>query len=233
MASRFSRRTVLLAAGALAVPARAAQAVPASFDHMLLGCGDLDQGIDFVERRVGVRAAIGGVHPGRGSRNALLALGERRYLEIIAPDPAQPRSSDVRQLYKIESPRLIGWVVHVDDMDELARKLTAANVPFKPPTPGSQKRPSGELLRWKLLYLADDQGGLLPFFIEWDKQSPHPSLDAPKGCLLDRFDLGSPQPDALRAAVSRLQLDVGVVKAPQPAIHAKLTGPTGTLSLPA
>jgi extradiol dioxygenase family protein len=232
MTSRLSRRTLLFAAGALAVPARAAPAVPESFDHMLLGCGDLDQGIEFVERRVGVRAAMGGVHPGRGSRNALLSFGERRYLEIIAPDPAQPRSSDVRQLYKIESPRLIGWVSHVDDMDALARKLTAANVPFKPPTPGSRKRPSGELLRWKLLYLSDDQGGLLPFFIEWDKQSPHPSIDAPKGCRLVQFQLASPQPDALRATVSRLQLDVAVVNAPQPAIHAKLTGPKGTLSLP-
>jgi extradiol dioxygenase family protein len=223
---------LLFAAGALAVPARAGPAVPESFDHMLLGCSDLDQGIELVERRVGVRAAMGGVHPGRGSRNALLSFGERRYLEIIAPDPAQPRSSDVRQLYKIESPRLIGWVSHVDDIDALARKLTAANVPFKPPVPGSRKRPSGELLRWKLLYLNDDQGGLLPFFIEWDKQSPHPSIDAPKGCRLDAFELKSPQADALRATVSRLQLGVNVSNAPQPAIHAKLTGPKGTLSLP-
>ena len=233
MASRMSRRTVLLAAGALAVPARAAQAVPASFDHMLLGCGDLDQGIDFVERRVGVRAAMGGVHPGRGSRNALLSFGERRYLEIIAPDPAQPRESDVRQLYKIESPRLIGWVVHVDDMDTLARNLTAADVPFKPPTPGSRKRPSGELLRWKLLYLRDDQHGLLPFFIEWDKESPHPSLDAPKGCRLEAFGLQSPQPEALRGVVSHLRLDVQVSQGPSEAIQAKFTGPKGTLSLPA
>src|SRR5438874_9945415 len=185
MANRMSRRTVLLATGALAVPSRAAPAVPGSFDHMLLGCGDLDQGIDFVERRLGVRAGIGGVHPGRGSRNALLSLGERQYLEIIAPDPAQPRSADVRQLYKIEAPRLIGWASHVDDMDALARKLTGANVAFEPPKPGSRKRPSGQLLRWKALTLRDDQGGLLPFFIEWDKESPHPSTDAPGGCRLE------------------------------------------------
>src|SRR5207248_10803656 len=134
---------ILALAGALALRARDAGAsgVPGPFDHMLLGCGDLDKGIEFVERHLGVRAAFGGVHPGRGSRNALLSLGERRYLEIIAPDPQQPRSADVRQLYKIESPRLIGWAAHVDDMDEVARRLTAAGIAFNPPTPGARQRP--------------------------------------------------------------------------------------------
>lgn len=232
MTHRLSRRSFLIASGALALPARAAPAVPGAFDHMLLGCGDLDKGIDFVERRTGIRAALGGVHPGRGSRNALLSLGERRYLEIIAPDPAQPRSADVRQLYRIESPRLIGWAAHVDDMGALVQKLSAARVELKPVLAGSRKRPSGQMLTWKALSLRDDQGGLLPFFIEWGKDSPHPSKDAPAGGRLDRFELASPQPAELRATVSRLGLDASVSAAGKPALRAALTGPKGTLDLP-
>jgi len=70
---------------------------------MLLGCGDLEKGIAFVEQKLGCRPASRRA-PRRGSRNALLSLGERRYLEVIAPDPAQPRSADVRGLYQLDAP---------------------------------------------------------------------------------------------------------------------------------
>ena len=63
----------------------ASDKVPQSLDHVILGCNDLDAGIDYVFERTGVRAALGGVHPGAGTRNALLSLGTLRYLKSSPP----------------------------------------------------------------------------------------------------------------------------------------------------
>ena len=137
-------------------------------DHILLGCNDLQRGIDFVERHTGVRAAFGGAHPGRGTQNALLSLGVRRYLEIIAPDPQQIASPFElpAKLKKLSEPRLVGWAAHPGDLQVLAADLAKAGIAAEGPTSGSRKRPDGSLLHWKMLNLKDDANGLLPFFIE-------------------------------------------------------------------
>jgi hypothetical protein len=233
MASGISRRTLLAAAGALALPrAVHAAAIPRSFDHVQLGCNDLDKGIAFVEAKTGVKAAFGGVHPGRGSRNALLKLGERRYLEILAPDPAQDRSNDVRGLYKIESPRLLEWAAHVDDLEPLIRAVAAAHMESKPVFPGSRKRPDGKVLRWRALTLKDNRGGLLPFFIEWSADSAHPASDSPAGCELTSFAVIDPDPKSLRATFGTLQLeDVQLEGGPRPRLRAVIKGPKGTLEI--
>ena len=212
----LSRKLFLaITGGALAAPAFSWGAptlpdVPVALDHILLGCSDLDKGIDFVERNTGVRAAFGGVHPGRGTRNALLSLGEKHYLEVIAPDPAQPGAHDPSGLQKLTEPRLIGWAAHPGDLNEFAARLRGAGIAFDGPTPGARKRADGRLLQWKTLNLHDDQGGLLPFFIEWSTGTVHPSADAPSCCENSQFQLVTPFPAALAKTTNQLGLEVAI-----------------------
>ena len=213
--------------------------VPSMLDHILLGCSNLQAGIAFVEQHTGVRAAFGGVHPGRGTQNALLSLvastaqGAGRYLEIIAPDPQQSGGTSplLDKLRQLPEPRLVGWAAHLrSDIAAYADKLKQAGIEATGPTPGSRKRPDGKELRWQTLTLKDDANGLLPFFIQWSADSVHPSADAPAGCQLLRFELLTPDPSALAKLTAQLSLEAPIAKAPAPQLHAVIQGPKGTLS---
>lgn len=226
----LTRRSFLALTGAvLAAPSVSWGAVemPTVLDHILLGCNNLDLGIAFVEKHTGVRAAFGGVHPGRGTRNALLSLGEKHYLEIIAPDPQQSGAPDHYGLAKLIEPRLVTWAAHPGDLNEFAIRLRAANLAFDGPSTGSRKRPDGRLLQWKTLNLKDDQSGLLPFFIEWSADTVHPSVDAPSGCHIVRFSLSAPGDAALTHLCAELDLDVPVDHSGKPRLYARISGPDG------
>jgi catechol 2,3-dioxygenase-like lactoylglutathione lyase family enzyme len=232
----LSRRAFLAvtAGAAIATPISwGTEEVPSLLDHILLGCSDLDRGIAFVEEHTAVRAAFGGVHPGRGTQNALLSLGERRYLEIIAPDPKQASVQQYSAIAKLKEPRLIGWAAHRDDLDQFAARLRQEGIEFEGPQPGLRQRPDGKLLRWKALRLKDDHGGLLPFFIEWSKDSIHPSVDAPKGCTLQHFEVNTPETEDLLHAASRVELDLSTLSSTtnEPSLRATVAGPKGEFTI--
>src|SRR5229473_2399085 len=235
----ISRRSFLaLTGGAIVSPsvAWAADAeedddVPALLDHILLGCNDLDKGIEFVQEGTGILPAIGGVHPGRGTRNALLSLGERRYLEIIARDPAQSEIVHYPQLRSMTDPRLIGWAVHPPDIAAIAKQLRENKIAFTGPDDGSRKRPDGRVLTWKTVNLADDHHGLLPFFIEWSADTVHPSKDAPEKCRLEYFEIMSADPDELSATMKRMGLDLAIQRSDKSRLRALISGPKGDLGI--
>jgi hypothetical protein len=205
-------------------------------DHIILGCSDLDHGIAFVEERTGTRAIFGGVHPGRGTRNALLALGGRRYLEIMAPDPSQNKiqslaGRDISFLTALNVPRLIWWAEYTSDIEALAKRLRQSGIPFEGPVAGSRGRPDGRVLNWKTLNFEDNRQGLLPFFIEWSSGSVHPSEDAPSGCHVEGFGIVDPNPEELFKTVQQLDLEVLIVHGKESQLHASIAGPMGKFEI--
>jgi hypothetical protein len=202
-------------------------------DHLVYAVPDLDAAVADLERRLGVGASPGGQHPGRGTRNALIALGPDSYLEILAPDPAQPAPAAGRW-FGVDPkapPRLAGWAAKGADLPRVAAAAAARGVAIGPVVAGSRQRPDGVALTWSLT----DPGvsaalSLVPFFIDWGK-SPHPAANAARGPVLESLRGEHPRPDLAREPLAALGLDLPVDKGPRPALVATLRTVSGVVEL--
>ncbi len=94
-------------------------------DHIVIASATLDDGIDWVEKQLGARPAPGGQHLAMGTHNALLKLGPRTYLEVIAIDPSGTAPARSRwfaldepemQALLAAGPRLITWAVRSESL---------------------------------------------------------------------------------------------------------------------
>lgn len=182
-------------------------------DHVILGVNDLQKGIEEFERLTGVRAEFGGAHPGRGTQNALVSLGESHYLEILAPNPADGASKEwIEGLGSLTALTPVGWAARSQDLEALRSSLKGQGIETGEVTPGARDRPDGSRLAWKTLGFAEPAHPLLPFFIQWDPATAHPSATSPGGCRLTGFALQDPMPEPLRKTLRSAGLAVEVAE---------------------
>jgi hypothetical protein len=218
-------------------PSHAERGDPAAsaVDHLLLGVGDLDHGIAWVEKTTGVKAVVGGSHPGVGTRNALVSLGGRRYLEIIAPDPDQADYKFRIDVRKLGEPRLITWAAGTTDIRAIAKRALDAGSETFGPQEGSRARPDGKLLRWKTFGVMNEFGASgvepIPFFIEWAPDSLHPSQDSPKGCALRALEIEHPNSAGVTALLAKLGIEAKVKPGERVRLTATLRTPNGSVRL--
>lgn len=203
-----------------------------SVDHLIVGSPDLEAGIRYVERQTGVRAVYGGKHPTMGTHNALLSLGNRMYLEILAPDPDAPQVTGMLSGVKnLKQPWLFTWAAATSQIELTEERLRKAGFRTSGVKPGSRKRPDGIVLRWKSLKLPQFTDPAVPFFIEWDSDSRHPSEDSPAGCTLESFVIAHPKAAELRGIFDALGIQVEVKEADHLQFAAGIRTPTGTMTL--
>ena len=178
-------------------------------DHLVYAVPSLPAAVTDVEERFGVRAQAGGRHIGLGTRNALLALGDQTYLEIIAADPGQPEPAKPRPfgVDNISHGRLAAWALACDDID------------------GQRTTPIGTVLRWRLT-VKQMAGGLAPFLISWG-DTEHPARSAPRGLTLEAFHIEHPDPPSLAPLLTALGADVEIKPTAGAALVARLSGPNG------
>ena len=165
-------------------------------DHLSYAAGP--DGLESTARRIGALLGRefldGGVHPRFGTRNMVLPLADRTYLESV--EVLDHPASDKAPFGQAGRARSAlgggwrGWAVEVDDIAVPEQRLGRAAAQ------GSRHRPDGVELRWKQIgingLMADPQ---LPFFIQWEVEPDlHPSTGADDSLDLACLEIaGDPQ----------------------------------------
>ena len=198
-------------------------------DHIMYAVPDLEDSMAEIASITGIVPSNGGVHPGNGTRNALLGLSDSSYLEIIGPDKKQNLENTLGELLVSKNTSGIrAWAVAVSDLALVADVAQDLGFRVRERKEMSRKTPEGSLLEWELLFL--DGGPLLPFFIDW-KGSEHPARKAPSGCGLSELSISAEEPKVYQELFNKLQLEVSISEG-VPAISAIIRSPKGDWSLP-
>ena len=192
-------------------------------DHLSYAAGP--DGLAGTAQRIGgllgKSFADGGMHPRFGTRNMILPLADHTYLEVVevldhpASDKA-PFGQAVRARSALGGGWL-GWVVAVDDIETVERRLGRESAP------GNRYLPDGTELRWKQIgvngLLSDPQ---LPFFVQWlSDDALHPSTGGSDEWSLHALEIaGDP---------GRVSEWLGVtVEAPLEDVKVEWVAPNGT-----
>jgi hypothetical protein len=208
-----------------------------AFDHLAVSAATLEEGIAWVEERLGVRVPPGGRHAIMSTHNAVMSLGDGVYLEIIATDPAAgpaecPRwfaldDPFMRERLMSNGPMLATWITRSSD---LAATKAAARADI-----GEIRQMSRGDLRWRIGVRPDGSmpmAGLHPICIEWP---PGPHVSTRMQDLGFRFaglTLRSGAPVELQAALDAIGAghlaEVRPMKRGSPGLEARIRRPDGS-----
>jgi hypothetical protein len=194
-------------------------------DHLLVATAGLDAAAA-AAGRLGLPVAGGGRHPGWGTANRIVPLGEA-YLELIAVvDPAEAPSSPFGRWVAAAPPGPMGWAVRVDDIEATATRLGLDLVP------GSRATPDGRTLRWRTAgveRVAAEPS--FPFFIEWEPGAPFPGAGGAR-VAIERIELRG-DAAALAEWLGGAELPVAVRPGPPAVERFVLRGPRGAIAVDA
>lgn len=205
----------------------------ARVDHIILATPDVDDSADRLTTTLGVRAVAGGRHPAWGTHNALIALGDLVYLEIVGPDLEAPAPEAPRPfgLDSLSAPRLVTWSVRGRALDALAAQARTNGIELGDVLRRTRRRPDGVLLSWEMTDSAAPRAdGIVPFFIDWGA-TPHPATTSPRGGTLVGLRARHPEAAGVQVMLRSLGLALEVEPGDAPELIATLETRRGEIEL--
>jgi hypothetical protein len=138
-------------------------------DHLLIRVAELDGAASTLDGEHGLASVAGGRHPGWGTANRIVPLGDI-YLELVTVVDEREAAGSLFGRWVSDAPNgPMGWCVRPSSIEPEAERLDL-NV-----AAGSRATADGELLTWR--YAGFEQAAAepaLPFFIEWGDSALFP-----------------------------------------------------------
>ncbi len=208
--------------------------MPRIIDHIVYCVPDLEEAIDTIADKLGVRPSIGGRHLHQGTRNALLNLGDQCYLELLATDHENETVKARRWMGidLIDAPSITRWSLKSSDIAADSRLLTTYDPTMGTIHTGQRMTTKGDILIWQMtLPLPEPAVELAPFFTDWSASAMHPTDSLAGMCTLDRIAFYHPNPHKMMTLFASLDIDLVIERAAQAAIHVYIRSPKGIIKL--
>ncbi|HVV37700.1 MAG TPA: VOC family protein [Acidimicrobiales bacterium] len=141
-----------------------------ALDHVMVVVADLDEAAHRYDSDFGLVAVPGGRHPGFGTANSIIPLGDA-FIELVVVEDAavSPLAEFLSGRLASDGEGIVGVCLRAADFAAVAARLDSPIVPM------SRTRPDGTELHWELTGIDGALVHGLPFFISWAVDEDHPA----------------------------------------------------------
>lgn len=203
-------------------------------DHIVYAVPDLEAAILEFEAMTGVRPTFGGYHQHKGTKNALVNIGDGAYLELITVDQENTTISAPRWMGVdlIQEAKVTRWSLKSDQLEQDSQALRSYHAKMGLIEGGQRNTAAGDLLSWMMIMpLAEPAVEIAPFVTSWGENSVHPTQNLSPVCPLLDIQFVHPEPVALADLWRQLGLNYPILAGTTPQIKVVLDCPKGNIEL--
>jgi hypothetical protein len=200
-------------------------------DHIVYVTSNLEQSVDEFGSHLGIEIHHGGVHPEKGTHNALFRIGTKSYFEILAPLPDSGIKPEWLGSYDTNFERVSAICVVSDNLKEDVKQLSSLSEKKYEIVEGRRQTADQKMLQWKLgIHDALKYIDEYPFLIDWGNSS-HPSATLESNVELKRLEIHAPDPDKVKILYPEIPGTTMIFKPGKPSISVTLQSPKGLFEI--
>jgi len=181
-----------------------------------------------------MQAVIGGRHLNEGTKNAIINLGDKCYLELLAIDKQNKAHTQNRWMGidLLTTPKITRWAINSSNLEEDKQALIKYNNQLGNIESGLRKKPDNSDLTWKLTKpLSYPEVEVVPFLLDWSGSISHPTDGLSIQGNLMKIELESATPEKVKGCLDELNIGISVKLNTESHIKVVIDGPKGIFKI--